>query len=51
MGLDRLADNEAEVSTAIKHLSVQRDELLDHYVRSQKLALTRIVDLQKSAKM
>ena len=32
--LDSLADNEAESSTALATLSTQRDELLDHYVRS-----------------
>ena len=49
--LDSLADNEAESSTALATLSTQRDELLDHYVRSQKLALALIRDGHRMACM
>jgi hypothetical protein len=35
----RLAEEEAEGDAVLKHLSLQRDELLEHYIRSQKLAL------------
>jgi len=35
-----MAEREAEASQMIGHLNLQRDELLDHYVRSQKLALS-----------
>jgi hypothetical protein len=34
-----LAQNEAESDAVLKHLSLQRDELLEHYVRAQKLGL------------
>lgn len=37
--LIRMANEEAENDTVLKHLSLQRDELLEHYVRAQKLAL------------
>jgi hypothetical protein len=32
--LDLLADREAENSAIISHLNVQRDELLENYVKS-----------------
>ena len=34
-----MANEEAENDTVLKHLSLQRDELLEHYVRAQKLGL------------
>mmetsp|Transcript_2768 Transcript_2768/g.4733 ORF Transcript_2768/g.4733 Transcript_2768/m.4733 type:complete len:148 (-) Transcript_2768:325-768(-) len=34
-----IADKEAESEAQLKHLSLQRDELLEHYIRSQRLAL------------
>ena len=34
-----LAQDEAESDAVLKHISLQRDELLEHYVRAQKLAL------------
>jgi hypothetical protein len=34
-----LAQDEAESDAVLKHLSLQRDELLEHYVRAQKLGL------------
>jgi hypothetical protein len=37
--LDQLADSEAENSAVITHLNVQRDELLDKHISSQRLAL------------
>ena len=43
-GLDKLAEHEAENSAIINHLNTQRDELLNHYVRSQKLALGLLKD-------
>lgn len=35
-----LAQDEAESDAVLKHLSLQRDELLEHYVRAQKLGLS-----------
>jgi hypothetical protein len=42
--LDQLADREAENSAVLSHLSVQRDELLDKHLSSQKLALGLFAD-------
>ena len=42
--LDGLADREAEDSAVINHLNLQRDELLDNYVKAQKLALSLLKD-------
>lgn len=42
--LDELADREAESSAIINHLGTQRDELLGHCVRGQKLALSLLRD-------
>ena len=42
--LDSLADQEAESSAIINHLGTQRDELLGHCVRGQKLALSMLRD-------
>lgn len=35
----RMAESEAESDGILKHLCAQRDELLQHFIRSQKLAL------------
>lgn len=36
----RLANKEAESDNTLKHLALQRDELLEHYIRGQKLSLS-----------
>ena len=36
----RHANKEAENDNTLKHLSLQRDELLEHYIRGQKLSLS-----------
>ena len=38
--MHRRANREAENDALLKHLSFQRDELLEHYIRGQKLALS-----------
>jgi len=43
-GLDKLAEREAGNSAIINNLNTQRDELLTHYVRAQKLALGLLKD-------
>ena len=48
--LDLLADREAENSAIISHLNVQRDELLENYVKSQKLGLALLNDNHRHAR-
>ena len=48
--MDKLADAEAENSAIINHLNIQRDELLEHYVRSQKLGLALLKDNQRRSR-
>jgi len=48
--LDKLADAEAENSAIINHLNIQRDELLEHYVRSQKLGLALLKDNHRKSR-
>lgn len=40
--MEKQASQEAESSTVINHMNIQRDELLDHFIRSQKLALSAL---------
>lgn len=48
-GIDLLADREAENSTMINHLNIQRDELLEHFIRAQKLAMSALRDNQRKS--
>lgn len=41
--LEKQAAQEAESSTVINHMNIQRDELLENFIKSQKLALSRLV--------
>lgn len=41
--LEKQATKEAESSTVINHLNIQRDELLDNFIKSQRLALSSLV--------
>ena len=49
-GLDKLAEHEAGNSSIINNLNTQRDELLTHYVRAQKLALGLLKDNQRRSR-
>lgn len=46
----RMAEQEAESDGILKHLSAQRDELLQHFIRGQKLALALCCDNLKKDK-
>ena len=41
--LEKQATQEAECSTIINHLNLQRDELLDKFIKAQQLALSALV--------
>lgn len=40
--LEKQAAQEAESSTVINHMNIQRDELLENFIKSQKLALSAL---------
>lgn len=47
LNLEFLADEEAERQISIEHLKAQRDELLEHYIRAQRLAIVVLRDHSK----
>lgn len=48
--LDQLAEIEGENAAAINYLNMQRDELLEKYIKSQRLAICYICDNKLRAK-